>query len=88
MCEAAEPIKLLLIFCFEWLKLKAATSKDLITIYTESSLWNDTLTALANFGKEHPKDKDFQSSWTALQKQLGLKNFSSNTWIVYTLPKM
>jgi hypothetical protein len=69
-------------------KLKAATSKDLITIYTESGLWNDTLTALANFGKENPENKDFHSSWTALQKQLGLKNFSSQTWITYTLPEM
>jgi len=70
------------------IKLQTATAKDLITIYTDLGLWKDTLTALANFGKENPENIDFQSSWIALQNQFGLKNFSSKTWITYALPEI
>ncbi|PZO41693.1 MAG: hypothetical protein DCF19_09030 [Pseudanabaena frigida] len=70
------------------IKLKTATPKDLITIHTDLGLWNDTLTALANFGKENPENTDFQSSWIALQSQFGLKNFHSKTWITYALPEI
>jgi hypothetical protein len=70
------------------ISLKNATQKDLITIYSDSGLWNDTLTALANFGKLNPDNNEFQSGWIALQKQFGLKNFSSSTWVTYALPEI
>lgn len=67
-------------------KLKTAKPEELVAVYANEGLWNESITSLASFGKANTQNEDFRSSWVALQKQIGLTEISPATWVTYALP--
>lgn len=67
-------------------KLKTASPEQLVAIYADEGLWNESITSLASFGKANTQNENFRSSWAALQKQIGLTEISSSDWVTYALP--
>jgi Domain of Unknown Function (DUF928) len=68
-------------------QLQATSGLDQISIYAESGLWYETLTALAEFHQAKLQLPGLKSVWQETLREFGLDNLSSNQWTTYSLPK-
>ncbi|MDZ8091590.1 MAG: DUF928 domain-containing protein [Nostoc sp. DedQUE05] len=68
-------------------RLKVATTREKISIYTEAGLWYETLTSFTILLKNNPQDEDLKKNWLNLQQTLGITRISSEDWILYSLPE-
>ena len=60
-------------------KIQTANDLDLLTIYSENSVWYDLIDTLSDMKNKNPDDKDIREQYAALLQQVGLQSVANYT---------
>ncbi|GAA6622320.1 DUF928 domain-containing protein [Scytonema sp. NUACC26] len=67
-------------------RLKSTSGREQVFVYTDSQLWYETLTKLAELRQQNPQDVTIQTDWANVLRLMGLPEDAPKTWTTYPLP--